>query len=290
MTLSAKSEKKVKDNIDRLYFYMRKNNLCFEFDEDEPLDWLTSVDVVLKAIQGNKNWSSEDTHKSILSSIATLLRNIPEYKEVYEWYSQKVCEYSTRLQQTYRQNRLNQNKSVVKWKEIIEARNKEEYEKLFPHDKLLYHMYTDIPPRRLLDYCVLVYDPCPEVITDEMNYITKKGELVLNKYKTAKTYKEYRTKLPESIFELILEVKQEVPDPWITYIFRKSDVEMSKYVKEVFSKLLGVELTLNDIRKAWVSSWVNDSNISEFEKSEKVKDFGSSLQMARNSYLKLELQ
>lgn len=66
-------------------------------------------------------------------------------------------------------------------------------------------LYVLIPPRRngdYLDMC-MVYG-LPKEADDERNYLdTKNWEFVFNKYKTSKTYGEYKTQLPPRLKALI---------------------------------------------------------------------------------------
>nr|WPF46622.1 MAG: hypothetical protein [Lake Baikal virophage 7] len=66
-------------------------------------------------------------------------------------------------------------------------------------------LYVLIPPRRngdYLDMC-MVYG-LPKEATDDKNYLdTKSWEFVFNKYKTSKTYGEYKTSVPPRLKSLI---------------------------------------------------------------------------------------
>ena len=147
-------------------------------------------------------------------------------------------------------------------------------------DRLLIACYTLMPPVRLdLNDVVIVRTDFidettgrPVGITEKQNYIRiykKAGkfytELVLNSYKTDKTYGEFRERLPKPITDLIMELPVNQ-----THLFQKkgggpfsSAETFGVYLRSVFKKLTEKNISVDLLRHIY---------LTDFRKNEKTEE------------------
>jgi hypothetical protein len=147
-------------------------------------------------------------------------------------------------------------------------------------DNLLIACYTLMPPVRLDLHDVKIIrsafiDPetqRPEGITEKQNYIRiykKSGrtytDLVLNEYKTSKTYGIFNERLPKPITDLILKLPVSQ-----SHLFQKKGGEafsspetFGVYLRTVFKKLTGKNMSVDLLRHIY---------LTEFRKGEKTEE------------------
>lgn len=98
-------------------------------------------------------------------------------------------------------------------------------------ERLLLTFYTDIPPNRSDFYDTRIYRSVPNPAPKDSNYVVllkNKGTLVMNKYKTAKTYGQNVIELPEeSLRQLRISLEKEPRE----YLF------ISRRFKKPYNKL-----------------------------------------------------
>lgn len=140
-------------------------------------------------------------------------------------------------------------RNAVSWEQVIKARDANP-------DNLLLAFYTYIPPVRA-DYnrVFLLYpsDPIPK----NENYILmgKDYQLVLQEFKTAKTYTTIEHVLPEPLKKLLAKSLKERPR---TLLFTTKSKEpmtagwFSEWAARTLSKLIGKKTSLTALRHAFV--------------------------------------
>lgn len=157
---------------------------------------------------------------------------------------------------------------------------KEQKDSFNVQDNLLIATYIQMPPVRLDLHDVKIVRTSfideetkrPEGITEKQNYIRiykKSGrtytDLVLNEYKTSKTYGIFNERLPKPITDLILQlpVSQE-------FLFQKkgggafsSPETFGVYLRSVFKKLTGKNMSVDLLRHIY---------LTEFRKGEKTEE------------------
>lgn len=147
-------------------------------------------------------------------------------------------------------------------------------------DQLLIAMYSLMPPVRLDLHDVKIVRTSfidettkrPEGITEKQNYIRiykKSGrtytDLVLNEYKTSKTYGIFNERLPKPITDIILQLPVSQ-----SHLFQKkggdafsSPETFGVYLRSVFKKLTGKNMSVDLLRHIY---------LTEFRKGEKTEE------------------
>jgi hypothetical protein len=140
-------------------------------------------------------------------------------------------------------------------------------------------MFTQIPPARLDFGNVLILrnpaldnEDLPVGVPNHQNYVilTKKkskvtAELVLNEYKTKRTYGQFRETLPSIITKMILKLPMTQ-----SHLFQKisggpygSAETFGVYLRNVFNKLTGKNMSVDLLRHIY---------LTHFRKNEKSQD------------------
>lgn len=160
--------------------------------ETEDWEWLTDVKKISKFIEENKEWKTLNSKNAIYGSIASVLKYMDGMMEYQKKYSEIVTEKTKEIEIEYGDNMMSDNvkKNYVKWEDILEVWDSLETSR----DKLLYSLYVDIPPRRIMDYANMKFitEEQKTKMDEKYNYIVvshgKISEIIFNSYKTSKTY------------------------------------------------------------------------------------------------------
>ena len=191
---TLKTIKMYSSNINIIYKLMNNGkmwNCKFEFLKD--------IDKVIKAIDDKYN--NPATASKYINSITSILKRVKTkgYKTLYTKYSKINDERKKALQATAEENKLSvrEIKNYIKWDDIINEPYTLKLGKV-KASNLLYVLYVAIPPRRA-EYRTLYYTNDPNPKDNTKNYLVMDGfqpvKLILNNYKTAKTYGQYTADL-----------------------------------------------------------------------------------------------
>ena len=211
------------------------------------------------------------SRKTFYTFILAIFRYNPElkskHKQEFELWSKEFTECDGAITDRYKENAptKKQIEGYVKYEDIIKKRDSLDDGS---DDKLLLSLYTYIPPLRA-DFGK-VYIRGNGVGTGvgtgaaakkEENYISdlngSKPELVLGKYKTAKSHKEFRKELPK---ELVSQIKKSLERKERDYLFTMRDGEpmlkntYTKWSNRIFAKLFKKPLTVSLIRHSFINT------------------------------------
>ena len=135
----------------------------------------------------------------------------------------------------------------IKWEDILACG-----EDIEPQDRLLFSLYTLIPPQRA-DYAEMrIVDTPGEAEDEEANYYVRKtGEFVFRAYKSAQKYGEKVVKAPPKLRKLIGELPPEQQ-----YVLERdkkplSTNGLSQRVTRMFKRSCGLHVTINTLRRSW---------------------------------------
>ena len=151
------------------------------------------------------NQTSDHTLNGLIAPFISIFMYNQELKEKKsDLYLQWIDEFriiKDPIDKKYKSNAPSdrQRNAYVSYNELIKIRDKLKEGTL---SRLLLFMYTAIPPVRSDYYKTRIYKKKPSnSISDETNYIVmvKNPYLVLNKYKTAKTYKSIVIDIPDDL-------------------------------------------------------------------------------------------
>lgn len=149
-----------------------------------------------------------------------------------------------------------------------------------PEKRLLAHLYSYLPPLRHQDYRDLqVYYQTPKNIDNTSNYVLMNDKLmVVNTHKTQKSIGTKKIKLPKIIIDEIENYIDETGDNVLFRGFTPS--RMTKMLNRIFGT------SSNNIRKAYISNVLNNSNISNKKRAEIADIMGHSITESVISYQK----
>ena len=206
-----------KENIEKstLEDYARNIKLVYkhmfgkESDASE-WEWVRDVPAVSRAIEsmstkiGNKA-TSRQTKTKRYTALLAFLERLDGFDNEAKGY-RKLQNDSQKLVDSDRgENKLTERetKNWMNWPDIVNYKDKNWTDE----DRLLHSLYTDIPPRRL-EYRLLLLArqrTLPEALKLDKQYnyiVTNKSDtptwIILNRYKTHKTYKTFEINLQET--------------------------------------------------------------------------------------------
>jgi len=248
------------------------------------LSFLREPDVVIKKLKELYPNRNKNTYGSYLNAITSILKRTPEYKEEYLVYSSENIIESNKQ----RQNKLDnedrmseqQQKNYLEWNDILALEDKVK-QKGNLEDKIIYYLYTKMPPRRL-EYSSLIIKDSEDELNDNENYIIVNDsiKIILNNYKTSKKYGKYIIdKLPELLKELIIELIKSKEKKDGNYLFtnnkgkKYTQNQFSNRINRLFLKVNKKKVGLNILRHSFISNLYR-SNPSNKKKIEIASNMG----------------
>ena len=228
-----------------------------------------------------------------VSAIGAIFRHTPgmmqnEYSLYQKWTDlhKIIREPINAKNQTNRPDER-QEKAYVPFEEVVKKRDGL---KSGTNEKLLLAMYTMIPPVRS-DYDKLaIYNNENLVNKDIDNYLilNKKPYIVLNKYKTSKTYKTIKIVLPE---DLVKEIKESLKNNKRDFLFVSSRNNkpydkpntFNRWANRVLKKIFNKNFSLKILRNIFITR--RDLKLEEksgIERNKIAKIMGHSLSTQQN--------
>jgi len=191
-----------------------------------------------------------------------------------EKYQNKIKLLSLEIQNEIEKNKLSdkQKKNYLSWSQILDIKEKVKKEledanyKSKPKYKFytIMSLYTQLPPRRLLDYANLKFynrKPIHKKINKDENYLIlnkKAGYLLFNNYKTSKVYKTQKIDLPP---QLLKELKKYVEQNRLIQgevLFGLDANYLGKHISQQMQKYSGVPVTVNIMRHSFITNLDNN--------------------------------
>jgi len=200
--------------------------------------------------------NSLSTQNSFISAILWYLRT--------EWPTTDLTAYTTeskRLQALRKDLAKKQilpeakMSEMLEWNDVLKLKEKAVKE-LSKDDLLIYSFYTEMPPLRADFTNLQIYPRYAEGRAG--NYIVSSNNLinwriVLQEYKTSKTFgKQVRT-LPINLILLIKEARKESGDKLLCM----SENVLSKRVTSIFEKLSGKSMSINLLRHSYIKYFLS---------------------------------
>ncbi len=153
----------------------------------------------------------------------------------------------------------------VRWADVVAKEQELSRKEYASDDHLLLAMYTLIEPARQ-DYAEVAILSRPPADDDEGNYIILPSSrhaaatLVLNKYKTAKTYSTYTRALPEALTRIIRTSLKRTPRHWL-FTTRDGSAHTKasfiKYSNSVLYRLFDRRFTVRMMRHSYISEGID---------------------------------
>jgi len=152
---------------------------------------------------------------------------------------------------------------MMEWPDVLALEEKAKKD-LSAEDYLIYSLYTKMPPLRADFVSLSIYPRFAK--TRPGNYIVsskdeKKWRLVLNNYKTSKTFGQQSLSLPTSIVALLKD-KTDAPNPtpprWGTNaLLVMTENNLGKRVTAIFEKLCDKKMSINLLRHSYIKHFLS---------------------------------
>ena len=230
------------------------------------------------------------SRKTLLTAVCSVLK-MKEMNDLHKYYFDKLVEYSNALKNDTHEKTEKQAENWMDWKDVLKIKNKLHRDD-HTHTNRIQHLaislFTDIPPRRTLDYTLMdVVKKYNDKLDKEKNYLVLDDNLLIfNRYKTSKKYGQQTIRIPPSLRNSINEYLAEHPlakqklkqYPLLTN--REGEAfKGSNSLTMLLNRAFGKKVSASMLRHIYLS---NKYNIAEMEKD--AEQMGHSLGEQR-SYL-----
>ena len=294
MIIDLLKSKNIKDSSIKLYLsnLKRLNN----GNDIKTLTFLKNTKKVLDFI----NNKSENTKRTYLISICTVLSLDPKYKKNYDEYykllkdSNGLLKNNTTKSEKQEANWMEQDEITTIYKNIesdIEKfrtkkkLNESEYNIMLNY--VILSLYTLIPPRRSLDYIKMMIGDDTD---KNFNYINiNDSKFIFNNFKTAGTYKTQIIDIPDdlmSVIKLYLTKRKGTKNniPFLVN-FKGEPLTTSSQMTRILNKIFNKKVSVSMIRNIFLTNKYKDINK---EKIDDVTAMGTSTNMADSQYIKTD--
>ena len=291
-----KRDKPISENSEKLY----TRNLE-KINDNKPvteLKYLKNIKEVLSKIQKYK----PTTQRSFIIAICTVLKNNDDklYNQYYEILSKMNNDLKVNVDKSDKQNKnwIESDKIDGIYENLRKAvTNKSKTGAKESYDSLLHYMilslYVLIPPRRNLDYALLVISS--DMSDKKFNYLdfTKK-QFIFNNYKTQGTYESVIIDIPDDLFKVIKSYMLKHPHKaklnnkkyHIHFLvnFYGEEIDKSTQMTKLLSRIFGgLKIGSSMLRNMYLTN--KYSGMMKELKSD-VKDMSTSVDVALNNYIK----
>ena len=308
-------DKTIEKNLKNLgLVYKKLYNKDYDYSN---ITFLTTkpVDTIKKLVKIYKDENkSEKTISNLLGSIASILRSINKdtLEETIDIYSKASILLQKRVEKELDTGDLKEKqKDWLNWSEVKSLKtNIDEYGT--PLDRGLYHLYTDIAPRRIIDYSMMkVVKSDDEFVVlddDKFNYLIVDEELIpqqmiISRYKSPAKKKWSKELGTDGTYTLdISDPLQDNLDQYLGdqrvkmggFLFSKengkpyTESEFSKLISEMLNKYSDTNMTLNSLRHSYASHHLKKAKNMK-QKKKIAWEMGSSVDTLMKNYDKHEM-
>ena len=281
----------------------------------ENINWLANnpKNICKKIISHYKEkGSSIKTMSNIIASASSVLKglNQSKYDEAIGVYGKVSVDIQNIINKQLDTGELSEKqKNWFNWTEIKEL---EQYvdENAEPLDYGLYHIYTDIAPRRILDYVLMrvATEDQEKGLSKDFNWLIidkylEPVKMIINKYKSPaqkkwakelKTDGSYTTFLPPKLIDSLDEYTVNAGIKPGDYLFNNkgkpyTESQFSKLVSDMLDLFTDNKMTLNSLRHAYVSYYLPKAK-NQKERKKIAFDMGTSVDTMLSNYDKFELR
>jgi len=287
----------IKESSKKLYM----SNLKRLNDNKEPEDYtfLKNTAKIFEKIQHLK----DNTKRTYLISIVSVLKDQPKFKKPFDIYYQKMMEYNKNLKtnttksETQNENWMEQEEIKKLWEEyktnvtlLTKGKRKltdAEFEQLTHY--LVLSLYVLIPPRRN-DYLKMLVLLEPAELKPEYNYLdVKNKQFIFQNFKTNRTYKTQTIEIPKELMDVItLYLKFRKDKTNLMPFLVKPDgtpFESINSVTRILNKIFKKKISVSLLRNIYLTDKYSKEN------KEKAKDataMATSVNMIDNNYTKTD--
>lgn len=205
-------------------------------------------------------------------------------KDLFDQWVSETKTIKDEIDKKYESNAptLKQKGAYISYDQLIETRNKM---KKRSQSRLLLFMYTEIPPVRNDYHLLKIYKSKPHYDTGNYMIIDDPNPMiVLNDFKTDKTYEQIKIKIPDRLFDEIKESLEETPREYLFVSTRnklpyESDNTFSRWANRTLRAIFNNTMNLTTLRHIYISRRdLKLENKSGLERKEIAKIMGHSLE------------
>jgi hypothetical protein len=295
--LSDSSVKTYTRNIEKLYEKLTGTNT----NTMKNLSWLKDSDKIVELLSEYK----ENTRRSYLIAIASLLKDLDKYEKIHKVYYDLLKNKNIELNEKASDKTEKQSDNWISWDDVVNKQkelegkinkikviNETNYDLVL--QALVLSLYTLLPPRRNEYKDMKIVYKYDENLPKENYYSVSENKFYFNKYKTSKKYGLEVIDIPTELTKLLKkyivfhpQIKGRIEKKGKTYDF------LVNYQGEPLNKVNSITRILNRIfDKAISSSMLRNiylTNKYKDVKSEMLKDakaMGHSVMTQQGVYVK----
>ena len=292
--LSDKSINQYQIIIERLHLKYTGKNLNYDIKNvfiDKDINLLNNILYKMKYLNYKfieklkQDYPNQTTFKTYLIPIVKLLSysDSAKYNKLYKYYASYMIDSNNKYEKERNDNYIseeNKNKIINDFSNETLLNNIEKLDDI--NDKLIYALYTFIPPRRL-EYANLYIINKSQKMNNKDNYIViykyKPVKFIFQDYKTNRTFGVQSYDIPDELAKIIKKYiyknKLKSGDKFLPY----NEKYLSEVIGKIFYKIYGEKINLNYIRKSYATH-INEMNISNNEKQSLALAMGHSLEQS----------
>jgi hypothetical protein len=289
--LSDKSINQYQIIIERLHLKYTGKNLNYDIKnvfQNNDINLLNNILYKMKYLNYKfieklkQDYTNEATFKTYLIPIVKLLSysDSDKYNKLYKYYASYMIDSNNKYEKERNDNYIseeNKNKIITDFSNETLLNNVEKLDDV--NDKLIYALYTFIPPRRL-EYANMQIINKSGKMNNHTNYLViyrnKPVKVIFQDYKTNRTFGKQEYEISEELSKIIKKYiyknKLKSGDKLLQY----NDKYLSEVIGKIFYKIYGEKINLNYIRKSYATH-INEMNISNNSRSLLALAMGHSL-------------
>jgi hypothetical protein len=280
--------------------------------------WLKDISDIEDAIKKDPKWKAVNTRKAVFIALAFITRylNPTEFKTTQEYYSKQASEIERKRKgkKMYNLTPAMYLEDCLTWPQVLELKNAaDEAGGVW---KVIYHLYTDMPPRRVQDFARMKIGKLGRGRTYISKLPSDANYLLLNARgtPTKMVFKKYKGKalasrgvqvfpVPKSLQKVLKTYIADEDKETGDYLFTdadnatdRHDTKFGKMVIGTFLKLRGIDgsgithkFGVNHLRHAYASYHIPRID-SEAEGEEIAKKMATSLATLRREYIFRDLR
>lgn len=217
-----------------------------------------------------EKYENINTIKSYLIPFTVLCSKIDYYKN--NNIHKNLIEHIEKINKIYEDDRDNNSININDKNKLIINYKKQELEKNLElltnaEDKLIYALYTFIPPRRL-EYSNMIITENDINLDDKFNYIIIKNndpiKFIFNNYKTNKVFGQQIYNIENNIKELIIKHININKKENNNFLFNYKSNNFGKKITNIFKKIYNENISVRWLRMSYVS-YIRKNNLTNNE-------------------------
>jgi len=230
------------------------------------LDFLKDTGAVIKTIESNPKWKTNNSRNAQIQAISSILRVLKGFEEPYKFYSQLSTAGRKTILEEGDESKTTEKeaKNILGWSKLKDLYKQP---KLSKKDRALISLYTLIPPRRveMSQWLRIKYNDknlnknYNHLIVDQKTNEPEK--IVLLKYKTFKTFGRQELELPGELKRVLKEYIDDEGldngDPMFANTHDEHYRNFNSILTNVFKKASGKNISVNLLRHSYISNFLS---------------------------------